>query len=469
MSSVTFLYHDNGVGKEEIYLSKEIIEIINYKSQYKIYFGLVLIDSLSKVISSFEVNQESSKLKEIKYQYRINENYNYKLYKMFIEKIMQSKLKNISSNDLKEYDFVKGIYAVTIEGIESNSIIYNLNDYLAKENKLYIGYCCFDNKDKLIKILLYDNMYDAVIISKRLELPDNIYFQDGVIEIIGEDKCRFIDSVSSNLVLDEVRDNEALSYKYNNFDNFWDNFTAEVFNYVSKNNIVVGKNVKIQSDSIFDFSYLNDITGKLTEYCLNYNHDKGKNKAKVFESVLNIKISDYKFLKKQIKQGFIFNKIKIKNIDKYGIGFEINIPILGKNNRKVWIKSGWKYKDNEEKFHLTTAYIQDEKKQGNIENMNLQLWVDFENYDDKYYFEIYNIAEKYRKVISNNYILKDNKSNEKVCIQIRDDNFGDWLMINHKAEKYKGNIVIFGDSVRDIYSLAVIFEINDISTKIIDV
>ena len=95
---------------------------------------------------------------------------------------------------------------------------------------------------------------------------------------------------------------------------------------------------------------------KLTEYCLNEYHHKGKHKARLFKSVLNITSENSDFLKEIIINGIRVYPAVEHETDEYGKRYTVDIKIL--NIEIITIRTNWIIKTQEVNPRLTSCYAQ---------------------------------------------------------------------------------------------------------------
>lgn len=107
-----------------------------------------------------------------------------------------------------------------------------------------------------------------------------------------------------------------------------------------------------------------DSEGKFKGYCLNLEHQSGKDKARVFKSVLGIGPDDAEYLEEQIRNGLLESKISFIKNDQWGRKYETIIPIEGRNGNVADVTVGWifDYKDSsmyngDNRPRLASAYI----------------------------------------------------------------------------------------------------------------
>ena len=99
---------------------------------------------------------------------------------------------------------------------------------------------------------------------------------------------------------------------------------------------------------------------KLTEYCLNENHSYGKEKARLFKSVLGIGTYDAYLLKEALLEGLSFYDCISKEKDQYGERYEVimKIRIFEKEANVI---TGWIIRVGEDFPRLTSCYITKKK------------------------------------------------------------------------------------------------------------
>jgi len=95
---------------------------------------------------------------------------------------------------------------------------------------------------------------------------------------------------------------------------------------------------------------------KIRDYCLNDEHPRGKHKAIVFKSVLELNKKDAELLKRMIQEGVQLNDAEETFKDEYGVRFTVDIPQSIKDNRAV-IRTLWIIKTNEDFPRLITCYV----------------------------------------------------------------------------------------------------------------
>lgn len=94
---------------------------------------------------------------------------------------------------------------------------------------------------------------------------------------------------------------------------------------------------------------------KIDRYCLNPNHNKGKNKANLFRSRLGITLRNKKILEAALMRAAIEEDAVIKLKDQYGIHY--NVRFLMKTDvEESWVLGCWIVRVGEDFPRLTNAY-----------------------------------------------------------------------------------------------------------------
>lgn len=95
---------------------------------------------------------------------------------------------------------------------------------------------------------------------------------------------------------------------------------------------------------------------KLTDYCLNPNHEIGKHKAIVFEKALDLTVGDAERLRDELIFAVRNVEAQAGRFNKYGQRYTVDFEI--KNGTKTAIiRSGWIIETNEDFPHLTTCFV----------------------------------------------------------------------------------------------------------------
>lgn len=95
---------------------------------------------------------------------------------------------------------------------------------------------------------------------------------------------------------------------------------------------------------------------KLSDYCLNPEHPRGKHKARVFQQTLGLIQSDAILLEKKIKKAIISEKCVWGLKDEYGQRLTVDFT-WEKENNLVKIRTTWIIKESENFPRLTSCYV----------------------------------------------------------------------------------------------------------------
>ena len=96
---------------------------------------------------------------------------------------------------------------------------------------------------------------------------------------------------------------------------------------------------------------------KLSDYCLNPNHQRGQHKARIFASVLGV-ISDQAELLQQALLAAARNRpAHLTGADEYGERYRLDFILTGPNGRQATIRSTWIVRRGETFARLVTCYV----------------------------------------------------------------------------------------------------------------
>ena len=113
----------------------------------------------------------------------------------------------------------------------------------------------------------------------------------------------------------------------------------------------------------FSWDHIDIPEAKFTHYALDLGHENGgKEKAKLFQKLLNIKKEDWRYLAAQIENAMENGTICGVRQTKYGVQFHIDIPIKGRNDISRMVRTAWIIRCPN-KCSLTTLYILEQSKQ----------------------------------------------------------------------------------------------------------
>lgn len=100
---------------------------------------------------------------------------------------------------------------------------------------------------------------------------------------------------------------------------------------------------------------------KLTEYVLNMDSEKGRDKAYVFARVLGFTPDNAEDLRRQIMAGIGKYKASMGDKDDYGQRFMVFMPVMGPKATAI-VKTGW-IQDMNDDLRLSTVMVAEPKEQ----------------------------------------------------------------------------------------------------------
>jgi hypothetical protein len=95
---------------------------------------------------------------------------------------------------------------------------------------------------------------------------------------------------------------------------------------------------------------------KLTEYCLNPDHEHGRDKARVFDSALGLTLSDASWLRERLLEAARDSEARPGRLDSWGQRYTVDFAMT-RDRRTALVRSGWIIRNGEETPRLTTCYI----------------------------------------------------------------------------------------------------------------
>lgn len=96
---------------------------------------------------------------------------------------------------------------------------------------------------------------------------------------------------------------------------------------------------------------------KLYEYSLNMNHNRGRNKAIVFQSALGFNSGNGELLKQAILSGLAVTPAKVGYLTEYGQTFVVDMPITGPNGNTAIVRTAWIIRPDKDYPDLVSAYV----------------------------------------------------------------------------------------------------------------
>jgi hypothetical protein len=94
---------------------------------------------------------------------------------------------------------------------------------------------------------------------------------------------------------------------------------------------------------------------KLRDYCLNSTHNRGKHKARLFESMLGITANDAEELRRILLEVVKTYEVQLGRRDDYGQRYTLDF-VLEWGERSATIRSGWMIEHDSDIPKLTTCY-----------------------------------------------------------------------------------------------------------------
>lgn len=95
---------------------------------------------------------------------------------------------------------------------------------------------------------------------------------------------------------------------------------------------------------------------KLRDYCLNPVHPKGRNKARVFASVLGLTASDAERLREALLSAAVSEEAVPAERDEYGQRYVLDFEMLTQEARAT-VRSGWVVRNEEDFPRLTSCWV----------------------------------------------------------------------------------------------------------------
>ena len=94
---------------------------------------------------------------------------------------------------------------------------------------------------------------------------------------------------------------------------------------------------------------------KLRDYCLNPQHNKGKNKARLFASLLSMNFNDAEELRNALLEAVRKPDAQLAEKDAYGQRYTLDFTLTWQD-KQATIRSGWIIETNSDIPKLTTAF-----------------------------------------------------------------------------------------------------------------
>jgi len=95
---------------------------------------------------------------------------------------------------------------------------------------------------------------------------------------------------------------------------------------------------------------------KLTEYCLNPHHLRGRHKARVFASALGITASEAESFRQILLSAAVDHDVTPGEGDCYGQRYLLDLR-METSTGSAWVRSCWIVRDGEDFPRLTSCYV----------------------------------------------------------------------------------------------------------------
>ena len=95
---------------------------------------------------------------------------------------------------------------------------------------------------------------------------------------------------------------------------------------------------------------------KITEYCLNPEHPRGKHKAQVFQSALGLRCGDAEELRKTLIKAVRTSDCVVGETDKFGVRYIVDFDYI-KEKKRARVRSTWIIKTGETLPRLTSCFV----------------------------------------------------------------------------------------------------------------
>ena len=98
-----------------------------------------------------------------------------------------------------------------------------------------------------------------------------------------------------------------------------------------------------------------DFIGKLENYCLNPHHDRGKDKASLFQEKLGITLQNSDILSSALQNAIITEEATLHKSNDYGTYYNLRF-FLKTEMGESWILSAWIIRKSEDFPRLVSCY-----------------------------------------------------------------------------------------------------------------
>lgn len=100
---------------------------------------------------------------------------------------------------------------------------------------------------------------------------------------------------------------------------------------------------------------------KFIKYSLNFDSDRGRHKARVFQSALGYDLTNYASLVEQIAYGVVSQPSILGLLDEHGQRYTVDILVTGPNSQSVVVTTAWIVRPGSDVPDLTSAYVKKSK------------------------------------------------------------------------------------------------------------
>lgn len=95
---------------------------------------------------------------------------------------------------------------------------------------------------------------------------------------------------------------------------------------------------------------------KLTDYCLSYDHPRGRHKARVFQAALGIATAQAGEMRDELLHRIRTTDCMVGAEDEFGARFVVDFPLV-RGEREAVVRSLWIIKANEDSPRLTSCFV----------------------------------------------------------------------------------------------------------------
>jgi Domain of unknown function (DUF6883) len=111
----------------------------------------------------------------------------------------------------------------------------------------------------------------------------------------------------------------------------------------------------------------------LTEYSLCLEHEKGRDKARMFYDQLGLEVQDWRLLYDQLLEGFPESQATFYTNEGFGPCWTVPIVVVGCIEAVRWITTGWIVEYADPRPKLTTAYPEKSRRNRELRRLDGRL------------------------------------------------------------------------------------------------